>query len=56
MIFEFVLKPIFVFTVISVNEGLVKVYKYFDDALKGRKAKLVYDAVGDGLMYLAADL
>lgn len=41
---------------ISVNEGLPKVYKFFVDALKGRKAKLVYDAVGDGLMYLAADL
>lgn len=41
---------------ISVNEGLGKVYKFFEDALKGRKAKVVYDAVGNGLMYVAADL
>lgn len=41
---------------ISVNEGLGKVYRFFEDALKERKAKLVYDAVGDGLMYVAADL
>lgn len=41
---------------ISAKEGLSKVYKFFEDALKGKKAKLVYDAVGDGLMYVAADL
>lgn len=41
---------------ISVKEGLGKVYRFFEDALKGRKAKLVYDAVGDGLLYVAADL
>lgn len=40
---------------ISVKEGLAKVYKFFDEALKGRKAKVVYDAVGDGLLYVAAD-
>lgn len=41
---------------VSVKEGLAKVYKFFDEALKGRKAKVVYDAVGDGLLYVAADL
>lgn len=41
---------------ISVKEGLAKVHKFFDEALKGRKAKVVYDAVGDGLLYVAADL
>lgn len=41
---------------ISVKEGLRKVYKFFEGALKGRKARLVYDAVGDGLMYVASDL
>lgn len=41
---------------ISVNEGLSKVYRFLEKSLKEKKAKLVYDAVGGGLMYLAADL
>lgn len=41
---------------ISVSEGLSKVYKFLESSSKGKKAKLVYDAVGQGLMYLAADL
>lgn len=41
---------------ICVSEGLSKVYKFLEASLKEKKAKLVYDAVGDGLMYLAADL
>lgn len=41
---------------ISVNEGLSKVYKFLETSLKGAKAKVVYDAVGGGLMYVAADL
>lgn len=41
---------------ISVNEGLTKVYKFLDRALEGNKAKVVYDAVGGGLLHLTADL
>lgn len=41
---------------ISVNEGLGQVYKFLDKSLKGQKAKLVYDAVGGGLLYVTADL
>lgn len=41
---------------ISINEGLSKVYKFIETALKDRKAKCVYDAVGDGLMFVVADL
>lgn len=41
---------------ISSSEGLNKVYKFLESSLKGTKAKLVYDAVGQGLMYVAADL
>lgn len=41
---------------ISVNEGLKKVYKFLDTGLQGKKVKCVYDAVGNGLMYIAADL
>lgn len=41
---------------ISINEGLSKVYKTMEASFKDKKAKLVYDAVGGGLMYLAADL
>lgn len=40
----------------SVKEGLSQVYKLLDKSLKGQKAKLVYDAVGGGLLYIAADL
>lgn len=41
---------------ISINEGLSKVYKFLDNALEGKKAKVVYDAVGGGLLHLTADL
>lgn len=41
---------------ISVNEGLAKVYKFLESSLKEKKAKVIYDAVGGGLLYLAADL
>lgn len=41
---------------ISINEGASKVYRFLEKSLKEKKAKLVYDAVGGGLMYLAADL
>lgn len=41
---------------ICVSEGLTKVYKFLESSLKGQKARLVYDAVGEGLMYVAADL
>lgn len=41
---------------ISVNEGLTKVYKFLDSSLKEKKAKVVYDAVGGGLLYVTADL
>lgn len=41
---------------ISVNEGLTKVYKFLETGLMGTKAKCVFDAVGNGLMYVAADL
>lgn len=40
---------------ISINEGMSKVYKFLDSSLKGKRARCVYDAVGGGLMYLAAD-
>lgn len=41
---------------ICSSEGLTKVYKFLESSLNGKKAKLVYDAVGQGLMYVAADL
>lgn len=41
---------------ISVNEGLTKVYKFLEIGLQDKKAKCIYDAVGNGLMYVAADL
>ena len=41
---------------ISVNEGLSKIYKFLEPSFKEKKAKLVYDAVGNGLMYVVADL
>lgn len=41
---------------IGINEGLNKVYKFLQNNLKENKAKVVYDAVGGGLMYVAADL
>lgn len=41
---------------IGINEGLSKVYKYLETNLKDNKAKVVYDAVGNGLLYVAADL
>lgn len=41
---------------ISANEGLSKVYKFLESSFKDKKAKLVYDAVGAGLMYVVADL
>lgn len=44
------------FNSICINEGLSKVYKFLDKALEGKKAKVVYDAVGGGLLHLTADL
>lgn len=41
---------------IGINQGLNKVYKYLETNLKDNKAKVVYDAVGSGLLYVAADL
>lgn len=41
---------------ICASEGLTKVYRFLESSLKDKKAKLVYDAVGEGLMYVAADL
>lgn len=41
---------------ICSKEGLTKVYKSLESSFKDQKAKLVYDAVGQGLMYVAADL
>lgn len=41
---------------ISINEGPSKVYKFLGSALKGKKANVVYDAVGSGLLHLTADL
>lgn len=41
---------------IGINEGLNKVYKFLETNLKETKAKAVFDAVGGGLMYVAADL
>lgn len=41
---------------ISINEGPSKVYKFLDKALDGKKAKVIYDAVGGGLLHLTVDL
>lgn len=41
---------------ISINEGWKNVYKFLESALKEKKAKAIYDAVGGGIMHLAADL
>lgn len=41
---------------ISINEGLPKVHKFLEKALSEKKAKVVYDAVGSEVLYLAADL
>lgn len=41
---------------ISIKEGINKVYKFLESSMKENKAKAVYDAVGGGAMYVAADL
>lgn len=41
---------------ISIHEGYAKVYSFLRKALDGKKAKLVYDGAGGGLIHLAADL
>lgn len=41
---------------ICINESTSKVYKFLDNALEGKKAKLIYDAVGGSLLHLTTDL
>lgn len=41
---------------ITVNEGPRNIYKFLEENFKDVKAKAVYDAVGQGLMYIASDL
>lgn len=41
---------------IGINQGFTKVYKYLQANFEDNKAKVVYDAVGGGAMYVAADL
>lgn len=41
---------------ISLNEGLDKVYASMATSFKDKKAKVVYDAAGGGLMYVVSDL
>lgn len=41
---------------ISINEGPKNVYKFLESALKEKKAKAIYDAVGGETLHIAADL
>lgn len=41
---------------ISINEGYTNVYKFLSAALKDKKAKVVYDAVGGDIMHVVKDL
>lgn len=41
---------------ISINEGLKNIYKFLESSLNDKKAKVIYDAVGSGIIYLASDL
>ncbi|XP_058464557.1 quinone oxidoreductase-like protein 2 [Malaya genurostris] len=40
---------------ISMNKSFTKIYKDIADAMGDKKAKVVYDAVGKGLLHLLAD-
>lgn len=41
---------------ISIMEGYSAVYKFLAKSFTDKKAKVVYDAAGGGLMHLVADL
>lgn len=41
---------------ISINEGFSAVYKFLAKSFTDKKATVVYDAAGGGLIHLAADL
>lgn len=41
---------------ISIKEGYSTVYKFLADSFTDKKAKVVYDAAGGGLIHLVADL